>query len=241
MYKQRIIGVVVPVYNEEKLISDTLKHIPDVVDRIYIINDGSTDASGEILNSIVSKRICIMHNQHNMGPGAATIKGYKKALEEDMDIIVKMDGDDQMDSKYFFDLISPIINDQADYTKGNRLSRYSHRNGMSNWRFFGNWVLTILTRVSSGYWRMSDSQNGYTAISSEGLKKIDMGKVHPYYGYLNDILVQLNITGCRIQDVPMPAKYGIEQSKIKYSKYITCVALLLLRGFILRLKAKYFS
>ena len=110
---------------------------------------------------------------------------------------------------------------------------------MSKWRLFGNCLLTMLTKVASGYWRIRDPQNGYTAITQEALKRIDLDKVYPRYGYCNDLLVKLNVAGCKVADVPIPARYGKERSKIKYGTYITKVSPLLLRSFLWRLRMKY--
>ncbi|MFC1990228.1 glycosyltransferase family 2 protein, partial [Chloroflexota bacterium] len=116
----------------------------------------------------------MVSNGKNRGVGAAIVSGYKKALEENMDIAVVMAGDKQMDAKHLPQLLRPIIEGTADYAKGNRLSRFEHRSGMGNWRFFGNWLLTLLTKIATGYWKMRDSQNGYTAITRESLERIDL-------------------------------------------------------------------
>ncbi|MFC1988449.1 glycosyltransferase family 2 protein [Chloroflexota bacterium] len=239
MYKNKNIGVVIPAYNEEKLIAETLKGMPLDADRIYVVDDASTDATRQCIESTTDPRICVLGNGCNQGVGAAIVTGYKKALEENMDIVVVMAGDNQMSAQYLPDLLSPIISGKADYSKGNRLTRLSHTKGMSKWRLFGNWILTLLTKVASGYWRIGDPQNGYTAITRDSLKRINLDKVYPRYGYPNDMLVKLNVAGCRVTDVPMPAKYGTEKSKIKYHLFITKVSPLLLRGFLWRLKMKY--
>lgn len=235
------LGIVVPAFNEAQLISETLKGMPHSADRIYVINDGSTDATGQIIKSFNNEQFYILSNSHNRGVGAAIAAGYKKALEENMDITVVMAGDNQMDAKHLPELLEPLIQGKADYTKGNRLSKFEHCRGMSKWRFFGNWLLTLLTKISSGYWRISDPQNGYTAITRDALRKIDLDDVYPRYGYCNDLLVKLNVAGCRVVDVPIPARYGREKSKIRYGKYITKVSPLLLRGFLWRLRMKYLA
>ncbi|MFC2056406.1 glycosyltransferase family 2 protein [Chloroflexota bacterium] len=241
MYKSKSIGVVVPAYNEEKLIAEALKGMPPDADRIYVVDDASTDATRQFVGSITDPRICVLGNGHNQGVGAAIVTGYKKALEENMDVVVVMAGDNQMSAQYLPDLLGPIISGKADYSKGNRLMRLSHTKGMSKWRLFGNWLLTLLTKIASGYWRIGDPQNGYTAITRDALKRIDLDKIYPRYGYPNDMLVKLSVTGCRVCDVPMPARYGQERSKIRYGKYITTVAPLLLRGFMWRLRMKYIT
>ena len=241
MYQGYKLGIVVPAYNEAKLISETLESMPQSADRIYVVDDGSTDNTRQIIQGFNGERFCMLSNGHNRGVGAAIATGYKKALEENIDIVVVMAGDNQMDAKHLPELLAPIIKGEADYAKGNRLSRPAHRRGMSNWRFFGNWVLTLLTKIASGYWTIRDPQNGYTAITREALKRIDLHKIYPGYGYCNDLLVRLNVTNCQVADVPIPARYGKEKSKIRYSLFITMVSSLLLRGFLWRLRMKYFK
>ena len=239
MYKGYKLGIVVPAYNEEELISETLEGMPQIADRIYVVDDGSTDATRQIIEGFAGERFCILPNGQNRGVGAAIVTGYKKCLEEGMDIAVVMAGDKQMDAKYLPQLLRPIIEGKADYAKGNRLSRLGHRSGMSNWRFFGNWLLTLLTRIASGNYKLMDPQNGYTAITRAALKQINLDEVYPWYGYCNDILVKLNVAGGKVADVPIPARYGREKSKIEYSSYITRVSPLLLRSFLWRLKMRY--
>ena len=156
-----------------------------------------------------------------------------------MDIIGVMAGDNQMDPAFLTRLLDPIIDRKCDYTMGNRIANPLYRAGMTTWRFIGNSILTMLTKIASGYWQMMDPQNGYTAISSRALNQISLAKVYPRYGYCNDILVKLNVESFRIINVPHPSRYGLEKSGIKYSTYIVNVSFLLLRDFLWRLKKKY--
>ncbi|MBA7633202.1 hypothetical protein ES703_40764 [subsurface metagenome] len=156
-----------------------------------------------------------------------------------MDVIVVMAGDNQMDPDYLPDILAPVVEGRADYSKGNRLLSPESRRGMSRWRLFGNLVLTFLNKVASGYWHVVDPQNGYTAISRRTLERIDLDSIYPWYGYPNDMLIKLNVYGFRVVDVPHPARYGNEKSKITYGKYILKVSWLLLKGFFWRLKMKH--
>ena len=239
MYKEHKIGVVIPAYNEENHIKDTIETLPDFVDKIYVIDDGSTDRTAEIVKTLTDLRILLLQHEVNKGMGAALVTGYKAALKDEMDVIVKMDGDNQMDPEQLPNLLEPIIEGKADYTKGNRLLSQEYRSGMSKWRFFGNSMLTFLTKIGSGYWQMMDPQNGYTAVSRSVLGRINLDSIYPYYGYCNDILAKLNVYGYRVMDIVMPARYGNEGSSIKYSKYIVKVSWMLLRDFFWRLKMKY--
>jgi len=235
MYKGKTIAVVCPAYNEELLIADTIKSVPDFVDQLYVVNDGSTDRTAEIVRSLSNDRMFCIDHQVNRGVGAAIASGYKKAIEDDVDITVVMAGDNQMDPEHVAKLLDPIIAGEADYAKGDRLSTKRNDEGMSRWRRFGNWLLTWLTRIATGDWKVHDPQNGFTAISNQTMKRLGVNAIYPGYGYCNDILVKLNVYGCKIVNVPMPARYGREISKIRYSRYIPKVSWLLLRRFIWRI------
>jgi glycosyltransferase involved in cell wall biosynthesis len=241
MYKHKTIAVVVPAYKEEELIGETLSSIPEYIDRIYAVDDGSPDETFNIMQKMAEKdpRIVPVKVINNGGVGATIVTGYRKSLEDEMDIVVVMAGDNQMDPNYLPDILAPVVEGRADYSKGNRLLNSEYRKGMSQWRLFGNTILTFLNKIASGYWQLSDPQNGYTAISRRALEKIDLDSIYPWYGYPNDMLIKLNAYGFRVIDVPHPARYGNEKSKIKYGKYILKVSWLLLRGFFWRLKMKY--
>ena len=149
MYKERKIAVVVPAYNEEKLIENTLASIPDYVDKIYVVDDGSIDKTSEkIAKFLANSRYIYIKHLKNKGAGASVASGYKKAFEDKMEIIAVMDGDNQMNSQYLTLLLDPIIKGKADYTKGNRLNSTEYRKGMSKWRFLGNIILTFLILLS---------------------------------------------------------------------------------------------
>lgn len=241
MYQGKTIAVVVPAFNEELLISDTLLSIPVFVDRIYVVNDASQDNTQSIIEEIsrMDTRIVPILHEKNKGVGAAIVTGYRKALEENLNIAVVMAGDHQMDPQIMPSLLDPIISNRADYSKGNRLLSPEYRAGMSKWRFIGNTLLTIMTKFSSGYWKLMDPQNGYTAISHRALERLSFDRIYPRYGYCNDLLVKLNVFGFRVMDVEMPARYGRETSKIRYGNYIMNVSWLLLCDFFYRLRQKY--
>ncbi|AKB17627.1 hypothetical protein MSWHS_0764 [Methanosarcina sp. WWM596] len=239
LFKAYKIGVVVPAYNEALLIQETIDGIPDYVDKIYIINDCSTDRTGEIIDQMIDPRIVPIHHKVNKGVGAAIINGYKRALSDEMDLVAVMAGDNQMDPAHLPRLLFPIIEGKADYTKGNRLLSKDMRKGMSAWRAFGNGLLTLITKIGSGYWNITDPQNGYTVISREALEVLDLDSVYTYYGYCNDLLIKLNAFGLQTMDVSMPARYGRETSTIKYGVYIRKVAPMIFKGFLWRLKMKY--
>ena len=239
MYKNRRIGIVIPCYNEERFIRGVIEEMPSFADRIYTIDDGSRDNTADVVKSLSDPRVTLIRHGANKGLGAAITTGYKAALKDGVDIIVKLDGDGQMPADYIESLLIPLVEGKADYTKGDRLSNLSDRKGMPRMRLFGNLLLTWLSRIATGYWHLSDPQNGFTAISKKALEDIKPDTLYSFYGNANDVLVRLNINNFKIQDVPMPSRYGEEKSSIKYRTYIPKVSLLLLRRFVWRLWKKY--
>jgi glycosyltransferase involved in cell wall biosynthesis len=187
----------------------------------------------------VTGRVLPVRHHANRGAGGAVKTGYMLALERHLDIVVRFDGDGQMDPAIMERFLDPIVDGRVGYTKGNRLLVREFRRSMPGFRLFGNFLLTFLTKVASGYWRMMDPQNGYTAISRRALESIDVDDLYEYYGLLNDILVKLNVATVRIADIPMPAQYGDEQSGIDYRTFIRRVSVMLLHRFLWRINSQY--
>ena len=183
-YREQNICVVIPAHNEEKLIGTTLDSIPEYIFRIYVVDDASTDRTPEIIRECAQKdtRIFPIRHTTNQGVGASIASGYQKALTEGMDIAVVMAGDNQMDPAFLPDFLDPIINKHVDYTVGNRLQNFEYRKGMPLIRVIGNALLTLLTKIASGYCQLMDPQNGYTTISRRALERLDPGKIYPRYG-----------------------------------------------------------
>ena len=209
MYKNHTISVVVPAYNEELLIVETLESIPDFVDKIYVVNDCSKDKTQERIDAYLPRDLRIVSIPHevNKGVGAAIVTGYHATVADGIDIATVMAGDNQMDPAFLPKLLDPIIAGKVDYTVGNRLTNPNYRKGMSKWRFFGNSALSFLTKIASGCWQMSDPQNGYTAITRRALETICLDAIYTRYGYCNDLMVRLNVYGFRMRNVPHPARY----------------------------------
>jgi glycosyltransferase involved in cell wall biosynthesis len=241
MYRDHRIGVVIPAYKEEQLIGATLEGIPEYIDTIYVIDDGSPDRTGAIAQEHAQKdsRIVYLRHARNSGVGAAIRTGYNRSSEDQMDISVVMAGDNQMDPHFLPSLLDPIIDEGIDYSKGNRLYNKESRKGMSAWRTFGNFVLTYLTKLASGYWFLVDPQNGYTALSRHVSATTTFDFLYPGYGYCNVLLAWLNINDFTVKDVPIPARYGNETSGIRYHSYIPRLTSLLLRCFGWRINNKY--
>lgn len=236
MYKNKKVAVVIRAFNEEKSIPLLVDSMPDFVDRIYMVNDASTDGTLEIMSNMIKResRIVVVNHRIRGGAGSAAISGLKQALQEDIDIIAVMDGDGQMNPSLLSNFLDPLVSGSVDYTKGNRLSQREHKKEMPAWRLFGNFILSYLTRIASGYWHISDPQNGYTAISKETLKKIDLDRIDRGFAFENDMLVKLNVVGAKIVSIPHPAVYRGQHSKINYPSFILKTSWLLLKDFIWR-------
>ena len=242
MYKEKSVAVVVPAYNEEELIAKTITSISELVDRIIVVNDASTDLTVEIVEEMVERdsRICLMEHEVNQGVGGAIVTGYKSALDLKMDITVVMAGDAQMDPKDFLNIIEPIATGNADYTKGNRLFYGDAWNMIPHYRYLGNSFLSLMTKIASGYWHIADSQSGYTAISLIALRRLRLNKIYKRYGMPNDLLIKLNQHDFRVKDVHIRPVYNVgEKSGIKLVEVIPKIIWLLFKGFWQRLFQKY--
>lgn len=198
--------------------------------------------TAEVVNtSPDSDRIILINHKKNEGPGGSVTTGYKWALEHNIDCIATIDGDGQMDISELESVCTPILNEEVDYAKGNRLIHRSALLIIPKLRFFGNSILSIFTKIASGYWQVSDTQTGFTAISKRALQSIHLHKIYKGYGYPNDLLVKLNIAYCSITEVEISPVYDVgEKSKMNILKVVPKISLLLLKSFFKRLWIKYF-
>ena len=215
------ISVVIPCYNVKAKILSVLQKIDPEVERIYVIDDKCPNHSGDFVRANTNDpRIRIIYHEKNQGVGGAVISGYKMAISDNMDIVVKIDGDGQMNPELIYSFVAPIISHQFDYTKGNRFYRIEDVKEMPLQRLFGNAVLSFFTKASTGYWQLFDPTNGYTAISVECLKNLELDKVSKRYFFESDLLFRLNIIGANIKDIPMKAVYDDEVSGLKISRIL---------------------
>lgn len=243
MYKNAKIGVVVPAYNEENLIGQVIETMPEFVDKIMVVDDASTDKTAEVVKKYQQNqidRLLLIQHKKNQGVGGAIVTGYKQSLNEGVDVIVVMAGDGQMDPNDLPKLIDPIISDNVDYTKGNRLLTGKAWQIIPKVRYLGNSLLSLLTKIASGYWHVVDSQSGYTATTPKVLKMLNLDKIYKRYGMPNDILVKLNIYNFKVRDVLInPIYHKGEKSGIKIWQVIFTLSFLLFRLFWHRLFQKY--
>ncbi|HEY8646550.1 MAG TPA: glycosyltransferase family 2 protein, partial [Gaiellaceae bacterium] len=209
MLEGKRVAVVVPAHDEEGLIAATLQGIPGFVDRIYVIDDMSNDATAERARAVDDPRVEVIRHDRNRGVGAAIVTGYKRALAERMDATAVMAGDNQMDPDELELLTTPVVRDELDYAKANRLFTGSAWKLIPRNRYIGNAILSLFTKVASGYWHIADSQAGYTVISLRVLQLLDLDRIYTSYGFPNDMLVHLNVWSARVRDFPSRPIYGV--------------------------------
>ncbi|MBR2692328.1 MAG: glycosyltransferase family 2 protein [Aquamicrobium sp.] len=235
-------AVVVPCYNEAGKIAATLETIPPYIDTVYVVDDQSKDDTLSVIEQVArnDSRVNIIRHEVNRGVGAAISTGYIQCAKDGIDIAVVMAGDGQMDPDDLPALLIPVIKDQADYVKGNRFFHHTGTAEMPRHRLFGNLALSVMTKIVSGYWHVSDTQCGYTAINREALEAVDWTAVYPRYGCPNDILTRLNVADMRVAEVPVKARYGENWSSgMKVGRILGPMLRLLSRLFFYRMYYKY--
>ncbi|UTA56095.1 glycosyltransferase family 2 protein [Lysobacter soli] len=215
------VAVVVPSHRVRAHILKVLAGIPGFVERIYVVDDCCPEASGRFVEEECrDPRVAVVRNERNLGVGGAVMAGYARAVADGMDIVVKMDGDDQMDSGAMAQLIGPIVRGEADYTKGNRFYDLTQVGRMPPLRIFGNAVLSFMTKLSSGYWDIFDPTNGYTAIHAKVIARLPLRKISRRFFFETDMLFRLNTIRAVVIDVPMDARYGDETSNLRIASVV---------------------
>ena len=238
MLDGKTVAVVVPAYDEEKLLPETLAGVPAFVDRVYVVDDASRDGTGE--RAVGDPRVQVIRHETNRGVGAAIVTGYRQAIEDRMDVTCVMAADNQMPPDELEAIARPVVEGDADYAKANRLVSGEAWQLIPHARYLGNAMLSLLTKIASGYWHVADSQSGFTAVSLATLERLDLDRIYPRYGFPNDMLVHLNVVEARVRDVPSRPVYNVgEQSGIRYSRVVPAISWLLLKAFFWRLWQKY--
>jgi glycosyltransferase involved in cell wall biosynthesis len=234
------VAVVVPAHDEERLIAATLAGIPEFVDRVIVVDDASTDGTGERVRELADERVRLVSRERQGGVGAAIVTGYEAALADGIDVTCVMAADNQMDPADLLTLVEPVARGEVDYAKANRLVSGEAWKLIPRTRYLGNAILSLLTKIASGYWHVADSQTGYTAISRELLERLDLDRIYKRYGFPNDMLVHLNVWNARVRDFPSRPIYGHgERSEIRLRRVVPAIAWLLVKGFFWRLREKY--
>lgn len=242
MYKNRSICAVIPAHNEATQISNVITTMPEFIDRIVVVDDASSDDTAQVVCSHQERnqKIILLQHEKNQGCGGSLSTGYQWVRENGYDVAVRMDGDGQMDPGDLPALLDPVVEDRADYSKGNRLFTGEAYRKIPKIRYFGNAFLSLLTKIASGYWHVADFQSGYTAINKDALHVIDWDKMYKRFGQPNDLMVRLNIYNFRVADVPVKPIYNVgEKSGMNIFKVIFTISWLLMTLFFWRMKEKY--
>ncbi len=242
MIEGKSVSVVIPAYDEEELLPATLSGIPESVDRIYVVDDASRDATAARAREVGERdpRISVLTRERNGGVGAAIVTGYRQALEDGAEVTVVMNADNQMDPDDLNHLVEPVARGEVDYAKANRLFTGQAWQLIPHSRYLGNAVLSLWTKIASGYWHIADAQSGYTAISRPMLERLDLDNLYPRYGFPNDMLVHLNVWNAKVRDVPSRPIYGVgERSGIRLRRVIPAISWLLFKCFWWRMWQKY--
>ncbi|TDK24469.1 glycosyltransferase [Luteimonas aestuarii] len=235
------VAVVVPSYRVARHILDVISGIPRWIWRIYVVDDCCPEKSGYLVQENCSDpRVVVIFNDRNSGVGGAVIAGYLKAAADGADVIVKMDGDGQMDPELLPRFIAPIVAGEADYTKGNRFYDLAQIGRMPRIRILGNAGLSFMTKISSGYWDLFDPTNGYTAIHARVVEKLPMAKISRRYYFETDMLFRLNTLRAVVVDIPMDARYGDEKSGLQIGRIFFDFLIKHVRNTAKRLFYNYF-
>jgi dolichol-phosphate mannosyltransferase len=235
------IAVIIPSFRVTRHVLGVISCIGPEVDRIYVIDDRCPDQSGQLVRAAcIDPRVRVLEHKENQGVGGAVMTGYKAAIRDGATIIVKLDGDGQMDAGLIPRFVAPILAGEADYTKGNRFYDLEQIRAMPKMRLFGNAVLSFLTKLSSGYWHVFDPTNGYTAIHAEVARHLPLAKISRRYFFETDMLFRLNTLHAVVIDVPMDAVYGDEVSNLRIPKIITEFLAKHVRNFCKRVFYNYY-
>ena len=230
--RSKHITVVIPCYRVPPSVTELVRKTIKLVNRVIVVDDACPNNTGELVRSAFpgDDRIVVLNNEHNSGVGGATIRGYIEAMNLGTDIIVKVDGDGQMDPKYIRRLIYPLVIGEADFTKANRFYDREALDSMPLIRRIGNICLSVICKAVTGFWHLSDPTNGFTAINSKALEQVNLNKVYRDYFFEISMLIRLNTIRATTLDVPVPAYYGEETSSLKISKILTSFPFHLIRG-----------
>jgi len=239
MYAGRRVAVVIPAFNVRDHIVSTLAGIPEFVDNIIVIDDASTDGTTETLAAAADSRITTLAHNVNRGVGRATVTGFRNALTQRAELIVKMDADGQMDPMYIPALLDPITSDGYGYTKGNRFLCTEELRNMPQLRLVGAFCLSFLCKLASGYWHVFDPVNGYVAIRADVLRNLPLNHLARRYFFETDLLIHLNIFRVRVKDIPIAPRYADERSSMRLRTVLLTFPVLLLRGFWYRLYQRH--
>jgi dolichol-phosphate mannosyltransferase len=235
------VAVVIPAYRVEDHLAEVIAQVPHLVRTIIAVDDRSPDGTGQLLDQLTRKnrRLIVIHHEINRGVGGATKSGYLEALRRGADVVVKLDGDGQMDPEYIERLVEPIVAGQAEYAKGNRFQDWSYLQTMPLGRKIGNLGLSFLIKLASGYWNVFDPTNGFTAVAAKTLRQLNFSQLEDRYLFESSMLVELYRHIARIKQVPMPAVYRGETSSLNIWRSLVEFPLYLVPALIRRFVHRY--
>ncbi|NLW84540.1 MAG: glycosyltransferase family 2 protein [Phycisphaerae bacterium] len=233
-------AVIIPAFRVADTICDVVLSLPGWVETIIVVDDACPAHSGKIAESLHHSKVLVIYHEQNLGVGGAVQTGYRKALEMGCNIMVKVDGDGQMDPRYIPALIAPLVHGEVDYAKGNRFWDFSALRAMPKMRLLGNNFLSFLEKMFSGYWHIMDPTNGFTALHQRAARRLNLNKISKGYFFESDMLLHLNLSGAVVRDVPIPARYGDEISSLSIRKVLIQFPPRLLYGLMKRIFFNYF-
>ncbi|MEI7636285.1 MAG: glycosyltransferase family 2 protein [Syntrophus sp. (in: bacteria)] len=233
------LAVVIPAYNAETSIQSVILSLPVYVERIIIVDDGSVDQTRKAVQDLDDPRIVLLCHERNRGVGGAMVTGFKAALATGVDLVAKIDADGQMAPDYLEKMARLAVEEKYDYVKANRFQKSGSLPEMPPVRLVGSLVLSFLTRMVSGFREITDSQNGYVLITRHMLSRLPLDRIDRGYFFENSMLIELNVLGCRVTEIYVPARYGGEMSSLRISRIIWTFPPKLIAGFVSRIIRKY--
>lgn len=241
MYRGKKISMSIPCLNEEKLITKTLDNVPDFVGKIYVIDDGSTDKTGDVVRKYAKndKRVQLIVNEKNMGNGFSVVRTFKEAIKDGYDINCIVAGDNQCRQEYLQQMVDEVIDDRCDYAKANRFAYMSDLSQMPKFRRHANVFMSFINKFATGYYSIFDPLNSFSATRVSTLAKLDLDSISPRYDFENSYLLHMYLADARVKDIPVPALYGDEKSTIKLLPYILRTSRTLFKSFWKRIYYKY--
>lgn len=239
MIEGRSVAVVIPAYRVERQIAAVVEAMPAYVDRIVVVDDASSDSTSAVVSAIRDPRVQLLRHASNTGVGGAVATGFEEALKAGCDLLVKCDGDGQMDPRDIELLVRPLLDERAEYAKGCRFHHFRELSEMPRVRLGGNIALTFLTKLASGYWHVLDPQNGFVAIRADVLRRLPLHRLARGYFFENDMLIRLNALEARVIDVPLPSRYAEEPSSLRPGRVLFQFPFQLAAGFFRRLFWRY--
>lgn len=241
-FQKHCIAAVIPCYRVEREIESVLRTVPSYIKHIIVVDDASPDSTADLVTASVKNdhRILLIRHPLNQGVGGAMVTGYRKALEIGAQVVVKIDGDGQMDMDRLPELLKPLIEGRADYAKGNRFRDFKSLQKMPLIRRIGNMGLGFFSKAATGYWNMFDPTNGFNAIRSEALAQLPLHQIDRTYYFETSMLANLYLIGAVVKDIPMPARYQGEVSSLSIYRVLFEFPVKLITTFVRRLVLKNF-